>query len=213
MGAGVNRFYLVQLIQVGQNYCTFTHYGRTGERVEEGAYKGHEDFKMYDHGSLEGAIIDFEKWFMKKSSGCPFHDRHNFEQQPGGYNYIELNTINTEKKSKRGGGESVACLLPPSVASMVQLVFDEDQILKTMQAQGVKTDELPLGKLTPALLAQSKQVLVELMELYNAGVHGADMEQAQKLYDAKMERLSSQYFEKIPTQFIMRLDDPAKVSE
>jgi hypothetical protein len=107
----------------------FTHFGKVGETTQELSLKSYSDFKEYPCGrGKKAGIAVFKEWFAKKSSGCPFDDRHNFEQQPGGYNYVELSGINTEQAKKKSVISESPCSLHPRVASFVQLVFDEDKI-------------------------------------------------------------------------------------
>ena len=77
----------------------------------------------YANGLADGKEL-FKSWFLKKSSGIFWSDRHNFEQRPGGYNFVELSTEASAAGKKSAVGDP-KCKLPPRVASFVQLVFDE----------------------------------------------------------------------------------------
>ena len=62
--------------------------------------------------------------------------RHAFKKLPGGYSFVELSSVNKDAilQSKAGGvSDTAPCSLSSSVASLVDLMFDEDIIMHSLK--------------------------------------------------------------------------------
>ena len=81
---GVNRFYVVQLLQLSAPYSgyeIFCHWGRIGSKWEEEQWlKLRDSFQTYSFTDKTSAIADFKRWFAKKTGQaltCPRHSLHS----------------------------------------------------------------------------------------------------------------------------------------
>jgi hypothetical protein len=60
------------------------------------------------------------------------------------------------KRAKEGAAASTApCSLPSAVAELVDLMFDEDTIIHSLQEVGVNLAEMPLGAVTAEVVCLS----------------------------------------------------------
>jgi len=222
LATGINRFYIVQLIASGSNFYVYTHYGRIGEAPEEGrSSKTYVDFKLYGPCTKKNAITQFEGWFLKKAQ-CEFDNRHQFKQKPGGYNFIELSHLAPTGEKKSSHGVVVQSTLPPRIKELVQLVFDEDKILESMKEQGIKIEELPLGKLNIAQIKSAREVLIQLKDQLAFGPDGAheaaavdeqEQRQRQRIWQAKIQHLSTKFYEIVPQRDPKLIENEEAVAE
>src|SRR5262249_19247705 len=80
IGANNNKFYVIQLLESGGNYYTWTRWGRVGE-VGQNALLG--------NGTLDDACKCFGTKFRDKT-GNAWPDRAKFIARPGKYTLIEI---------------------------------------------------------------------------------------------------------------------------
>jgi hypothetical protein len=220
---GINRFYVVQLLQLG--YCqfeVFCHWGKVGVAWfnEVGKY-GVKNFNVYSYSSKEEAIESFKKWFLKKG-GTPWEQRRAFVPKPEHYNLVELSRVKaggttTEHELSCGGGaaggggtgtEYQLCSLTAEVASLVELLFDEDIILNSMKEANVNTEELPLGSVTSERILRCSELLAMIrvhLEVDNEGVHDLSV------WSAQLEQFSTEFFTQLPCRDVKLIDTKAEV--
>ena len=79
--AGINKFYILQLLQTKTGFTFWTKWGRVGEKAVKNSYskKSMEGEMTHLHDDVKPAIKEFEKKFKDKS-GNLWKDRANFKQ-------------------------------------------------------------------------------------------------------------------------------------
>ena len=151
---------------------------------------------------------------------------------PGGYNYVELSGIAPIEKRKSANAMAT-CSLPPAVASLVSLVFDEDKILNAMKESGIKIEELPLGTLNVKQIQDARAILVQLKDLVHeerARVEHSefrmknniadplqevseDARQEHRIWASKVNHLSTTFYQLIPSRDPKKLDAEDLISK
>ncbi|EKX43046.1 hypothetical protein GUITHDRAFT_111089 [Guillardia theta CCMP2712] len=116
---GLNSYYVLQIIESDDSKTThlFRKWGRIG--VES---KGTKLEKM----PKDSCIHEFEKLFQEKT-GNPWRDRtpDRFTQQPGRFAIMEIGIAAADEHGSQLQKDT-SSKLPPTVASLIQLIFDID---------------------------------------------------------------------------------------
>ncbi|KAF6239847.1 hypothetical protein HO173_002394 [Letharia columbiana] len=179
-GENNNKFYRVQVLVSGAgDYKTWTRWGRVGE-----SGKG----TTLGDGSLESAMVSFEKKFKEKA-GVTWSNRFDApkgSRQKGYYTFIErkyeddsdddddddaedLPTASTSGASKKGATvshvERADSALPKSVQRLMELIFNQQYFADTMRELDYDANKLPLGKLSKRTLEKGFEILRDLGEL------------------------------------------------
>ena len=197
-----NKFYIIQLLQLGNLFLTWTRWGRVGENGQQAVFNSYSDFQY--------AYNMFMKKFKDKS-GLDWKNR-NAAPKNGKYTYIERNYEEDEdekpKKAKRknedGTIEEVEikvaeCTLSQPVQRIVDLIFNQELWKSTMAAMDYDANRLPLGKLSKRTLQSGYELLKELSELVNdpdpfLAENGGS-------FNSWAQNLSNRYFTVIPHAF------------
>lgn len=172
-----NKFYVIQLLQSGKEYYTWTRWGRVGE-IGKSALLG--------DGTLEGATKQFQSKFRDKTKNA-WEDRGKFVAKPGKYTLIEIerSAEAAEKaeeveeklrvidkgaakiKSKSGG--VAPSKLEPAVQKFMGLIFDHDMFKGAMASFDIDVKKMPLGQLTKKQVQKGYAVLEELEDAIDSG--------------------------------------------
>jgi poly [ADP-ribose] polymerase len=209
IGANNNKFYIIQLVESGGKYHTWTRWGRVGE-VGQSALLG--------DGSLDNAKKCFESKFKDKSSNA-WADRKNFKAKAGKYTLIEiersaaaaqkaeeveekLRAIDKEAAKLQPKPRGVApCKLHASLERFVSLIFNHDMFKGAMASFDIDVKKMPLGQLTKSQVQKGYEVLEEL-EL------AIDGKKAKPINE-----LSSRFYTLIPHAFGRRVPPPIDTSD
>ena len=127
------------------------------------------------------------------------------------YNFVELSTVNKDaiKQGKQSAGSSTApCSLKSSVAQLVDLMFDEDTIMHSLQEVGVKLDELPLGAVTAEVVDKARDVLRRIKQHLESSPKPASGKSAaaqakavnaKQVWDQQLQSLAESFYLAIPS--------------
>ena len=133
-------------------------------------------FQVYTFSDKMQAICEFKKWFSKKTSNS-WDERHAFKTRPGMYGFVELSPATNNgagSKSKAGtsgraaGGPRQTSSVNQQVAGLVELLFDQDTILHSMEKADINLEEMPLGKVTCERVEMARQILGRVTALLQA---------------------------------------------
>lgn len=179
-------------------FAVWTRWGRVGESGQH---------SLIDSPSLQDALRTFEKKFKDKS-GLLWSNRGD-DPKPKKYAFVEVNykEESDDEDEAEGGAatkeekddwEPPKCTLNPSVAKLMELIFNQQLMDNTMAALKYDRNKLPLGKLSKATIMRGFQALKNLSELFTdpskASQYGLPYQQA-------VEHLSNTYYSVIPHAF------------
>uniref|UniRef100_A0A7S4KI53 Poly [ADP-ribose] polymerase n=1 Tax=Guillardia theta TaxID=55529 RepID=A0A7S4KI53_GUITH len=155
---GLNSYYVLQIIESDDSKTThlFRKWGRIG--VES---KGTKLEKMHK----DSCIHEFEKLFQEKT-GNPWQDRtpDRFTQQPGRFAIMEIGIAAADEHGSQLQKDT-SSKLPPTVASLIQLIFDIDMMRKSMLEMEIDLDKMPLGALSRKQIQRGYSVLTEIQNV------------------------------------------------
>ncbi|KAF4318885.1 hypothetical protein G195_007808, partial [Phytophthora kernoviae 00238/432] len=155
-GVANNKFYMMQLIQDGNNYIVFRKWGRVGAKSPQRALERY-------NASLEKARASFQKKFEAKS-GNEWPLTGPFEKVEGKYVLVELDdeAPKEEETSDDDEQEEVPSALPDTVQDTLKLICDADLIAQEVANMNLDLKRLPLGKLSKAQISQGYTLLQQL---------------------------------------------------
>ncbi|KAG6972347.1 hypothetical protein JG687_00001498 [Phytophthora cactorum] len=156
---GNNKFYMVQLIQNGNNYMVFRKWGRVGAKNPQRALEHYNT-------SLEKAQASFTKKFLDKS-GNEWPLTGPFEKVEGKYVLVELDDEVPEEEEEMSDvekEEEVLSTLHETVQDVLKLICDADLIAREVANMNLDLKRLPLGKLSKAQISQGYALLQQLSE-------------------------------------------------
>ncbi|POM77569.1 Poly-ADP-ribose [Phytophthora palmivora] len=157
---GNNKFYMVQLIQDGDQYMVFRKWGRVGAKNPQ------VDCVKLQFTSLEKAQASFTKKFLDKS-GNEWPLTGPFEKVEGKYVLVELDDEAPEESDTMSDDEDVDDVLSTlheSVQDVLKLICDADLIAREVANMNLDLKRLPLGKLSKAQISQGYELLQQLSE-------------------------------------------------
>jgi poly [ADP-ribose] polymerase len=204
IGANNNKFYVIQLVESGGKFYTWTRWGRVGE-VGQSALLG--------NGSQEDARKCFEAKYRDKT-GNAWANRANFAAKAGKYTLIEiersaeaakkaaeveekLKAIDKEAAKLQPKPQGVApSKLHPSIERFVSLIFNHDMFKGAMASFDIDVKKMPLGQLTKSQVQKGFEVLEELETAIEAGT------------SRPIQDLSSRFYTLIPHAFGRRVPPP-----
>ncbi|ETI37201.1 hypothetical protein F441_16612 [Phytophthora nicotianae CJ01A1] len=156
---GNNKFYMVQLIQDGNNYMVFRKWGRVGAKNPQRALERYNT-------SLEKAQASFSKKFLDKS-GNEWPLTGPFERVEGKYVLVELDDEVPEEEEEISDvekEEEVASTLHETIQDVLKLICDADLIAREVANMNLDLKRLPLGKLSKTQISQGYALLQQLSE-------------------------------------------------
>eukprot|EP00730_Choanoeca_flexa_P001963 TRINITY_DN10859_c0_g1_i4.p1 TRINITY_DN10859_c0_g1~~TRINITY_DN10859_c0_g1_i4.p1 ORF type:complete len:510 (+),score=197.06 TRINITY_DN10859_c0_g1_i4:188-1717(+) len=160
VGANNNKFYVIQVLEYGGVYYTWTHWGRVGENGQN-ALLGPFD--------LDKAISEFKKKFKAKTAN-DWDNRDDFVPKAKKYTLIEMaeddDDDDVDTSFLNGGSNGkvkvAPCTLDKPLASFIDLIFDNNMFKEQMSTLNLDTEKMPLGKLSKSQIARGYEVLEEL---------------------------------------------------
>lgn len=132
-------------------------------------------------------------------------------QLPGKYNYVELSTVNKAamKRGRQNSGTSTApSSMESSVAQLVDLMFDEDTIMHSLQEVGVNLDEMPLGAVTAEVVEKARYILGQIKQhlessstkaVGKSAAAQAKAVNAKQVWDQQLQSLAESFYLCIPS--------------
>ncbi|XP_075430337.1 protein mono-ADP-ribosyltransferase PARP3 isoform X2 [Ascaphus truei] len=165
IGSNNNKFYIIQLIRLGQEYWCWNRWGRVGEVGQS---------KLTPFSGPDVAQKDFEKKFKDKTKNS-WSERENFTPHPGKYTMIEVQHEDTEELGEAtvrvdvvdGVGKKVKqkvrlCSLDKPTQDLMSLIFSNDMFKEAMQTMNLDIKKMPLGKLSKVQIARGFDALEQL---------------------------------------------------
>lgn len=157
---GNNKFYMVQLIQDGDNFMVFRKWGRVGAKNPQRALERYNT-------SLEKAKASFTKKFLDKS-GNEWPLTGPFEKVEGKYVLVDLDDEVPEEEEEETSDvekeDEVMSKLHETVQEVLKLICDADLIAREVVNMNLDLKRLPLGKLSKAQISQGYTLLQQLSE-------------------------------------------------
>lgn len=184
-----NSFHKLQVLQSDdfRQYWLFQSWGRTGTIIG--------DHKLDPYNTAELAVTEFEDVFRSKT-GNRFDSTTEFVKKSGFFYPIDIDYNEDTEEISRFSLEvnsSIPSKLAPATQNLMKMIFDVDNMTRTMMEFELDLVQMPLGKLSDNQLQHAQQTLSELNELI---VKGAD--------DAEFVGLSAKFFTLVPHNLGMR---------
>jgi hypothetical protein len=152
------------------------------------------------YGSKAAAVRDFEGLFYEKTRNA-WADRHSFQKQPHGFEYIETRLVDPnakakgDKSAKSEGPSGTSHVLNARVENLLSLIFDSEIIKSTMLEMDIDLDKFPLGALSESHIEKGYDTLTEISNaLQDTSL--SDTQKKQKLLG-----LSNKFYNLIPHTF------------
>lgn len=209
IGANNNKFYVIQLLETGGKYYTWTRWGRVGE-VGQSALLG--------NGTIESARKFFKSKFRDKTSNS-WEDRGKFVAKAGKYTLIEIERsaeaaekADEVEEKLRAIDKAAAKVQPkargiapsklhPSLERFMSLIFDHDVFRGAMASFDIDVKKMPLGQLTKKQVQKGYEVLEELES-------AIDARSSKRITD-----LSSRFYTLIPHAFGRKVPPPINTGD
>ncbi|XP_016072388.1 PREDICTED: poly [ADP-ribose] polymerase 3 [Miniopterus natalensis] len=190
IGNNNNKFYIIQLLEVGERFACWNRWGRVGEVGQS---------KLNYFPSLGDAKKDFEKKFRDKTKNS-WAERDHFVAHPGKYTLIEVEgegeTQEAVMKVDGGPVRTVAqqvqpCSLDTATQQLITNIFSKDMFSDAMALMNLDVKKMPLGKLSKQQIARGFEALEALEVALKAPEDGGH----------SLEELSSHFYTVIPHNF------------
>ncbi|XP_070576368.1 poly [ADP-ribose] polymerase 1-like [Ptychodera flava] len=184
---GTNSYYKLQLLEHDNaaRWYVFRAWGRVGTTIG-----GNKVDKFH---SKQGAMENFLTVYGEKT-GNDFGTK-NFVKYPNRFYPLEIDYGQEEedikKLNKKAGSTSK---LPKPIQSLIKMIFDIEEMKKTMLEFEIDLKKMPLGKLSKRQIESAYAVLTELQQLV-----GQDPTSASAILDA-----SNRFYTLIPHDFGMK---------
>jgi poly [ADP-ribose] polymerase len=204
IGHNNNKYYVIQLVESGGKYHTWTRWGRVGEPGQNA---------LLGNGTLADAQKCFKAKFRDKTSNN-WEDRAKFVAKAGKYTLIEIErsadaaakAAEVEEKLKEIDKEAAKVQkkvkgiapskLHPSIERFMNLIFDHDVFRGAMASFDIDVKKMPLGQLTKHQVQKGYEVLEELEDAITAKK------------TKPITELSSRFYTLIPHAFGRRVPPP-----
>lgn len=156
IAADKNSYYKLQLLESdkGQKYWVFRSWGRISTSIGSS--------KLDSFSSLLEALECFEDQYEERT-GNVFGEK-KFVKYPGKYYKLDID-YGEEREVKKLVDNNVKSKLDPPVQNLIKLLFDVDEMKKTMLEFHLDMEKMPLGKLSQKQLKEAMGVLKKIDEL------------------------------------------------
>ncbi|XP_055340113.1 poly [ADP-ribose] polymerase 1-like [Paramacrobiotus metropolitanus] len=158
---GSNSFYKMQIIQRDNKpvYHFFRSWGRIGTTI------GGDIILETDK---DDAVEQFEFHFKDKT-GNEWADKQNFQKKPGKYFVMDLDFGEDETVEEYAVAPGSKTKLAGPIQELIKMIFDVEEMKKTMKAFEIDLKKMPLGKLSRRQITDAMKVLNDLQSLIQAG--------------------------------------------
>ncbi|KAL5015107.1 hypothetical protein ScPMuIL_009377 [Solemya velum] len=201
IGHNNNKYYIIQVLQMGSNYYAWNRWGRVGEPGAN-ALKGPIP--------KDDAIKDFKKKFQDKTRN-KWENRSNFQAVPGKYTMLDMageedddggDQIDAAIAAETKGKNIAKSNLDGPTQKLIKLIFDTNMFREAMQKLDIDVKKMPLGKLSKTQIAKGFECLENLED----GIK-------KKASGTKINELTSQFYTIIPHNFGRSVPPPIKDME
>ncbi|OTF81933.1 hypothetical protein BLA29_003361 [Euroglyphus maynei] len=154
-----NSYYKMQLLQDdrnGQLFTLFKSWGRIGTEVGKN--------KIETYSSLTLAIAAFKRIYYERTLNL-WCDRHHFVKHPNSYYPVEIDYNDKGESSQVIKIEESTSLLPLPVKELIVLLFDIQNIKRTMLEFELDLEKMPLGKLSKKRILDACEALKYISNL------------------------------------------------
>ncbi|PIK37446.1 putative poly [Apostichopus japonicus] len=156
---GSNSFYLLQLLKSdkSESYYVFRKWGRVGTTI------GGNKLESFGN-DVTDAKNHFKDLYLEKT-GNRFGTK-NFVKRPHKFYPLDIDYGEEEeqlKKAQKDSGSSSKLAKP--IQELIKLIFDIEQLKKTMMEFEIDMEKMPLGKLSKKQIEKAYSVLTELQQL------------------------------------------------
>ncbi|XP_046383121.1 poly [ADP-ribose] polymerase [Ischnura elegans] len=173
---GKNSYYKLQVLESdkGHQYWVFRSWGRIGTTV------GNNKLERMDTKS--DAVHSFMEQYEDKTGNC-WDDRKSFVKIPGKYYPLDIDYGEENEPGKLQVSSSLECKLPQPVQNLITLIFDVDNMKRTMKEFELDLVKMPLGKLSQRQIQQAYTILTDLQEIITTkGKAGNFMDASNRFY-------------------------------
>lgn len=152
---GKNSYYKLQILEAdkGNSYWLFRAWGRIGTTIG--------DHRVEDMCDIFDAQSKFEELYLDKT-GNSWNFGKNFVKQPLKMYPIDVDYGQDENVKKLDTDSSIKSKLSVPVQDLIKLIFDVEQMKKTLLEFELDTEKMPLGRLSKKQLQKAYAVLTEL---------------------------------------------------
>ncbi|OWA53684.1 Poly [ADP-ribose] polymerase 1 [Hypsibius exemplaris] len=182
---GTNGYYKMQIIKRDgrEDYHFFRSWGRIGTVIGGTTCAAMEK---------EEAIEAFEFQFMDKT-GNEWKNRERFVKKPSKYFIMELDYGQEEADSEESAvAAGSKTKLEKPIQDVIKMIFDVEEMKKTMKMFEIDLRKMPLGKLHRKQILEAMSVLGELQNLLVAG---------ERVNSPRVIGASNRFFTLIPHDF------------
>jgi hypothetical protein len=178
-----NTFYILQLLEATElspqnRYVVFRRWGRLGDALKNGS-------TVETFHSAERAKQKFAKYFMDRTDNAwepTIEHARRFLKKPGKYSWVDPplaegdeDALQSKASTPSDGSAAVALQTAPSVLSapvslpretekLMELLFDEESIQRSMATMNIDTKKMPLPGLNARAVNEGRSVLQRLMK-------------------------------------------------
>lgn len=183
-----NKFYVIQLLEHGGKYTTYTRWGRVGERGQDAPATC---------ATLNAAKDVFCSKFKDKTKNkweTVKDDPTSFAAAPGKYTLVEMAAGEEAPAVVTTPGGAPVAVRPSKlhlkVQDVLRIIFDKDMFKAQMAEHKLDANKMPLGKLTKAQVERGYNALTEVHKAIQA-----------KASLSTMQDLTSKFYTAIPHDF------------
>ena len=144
-----NKFYIMQLLQVGNESILHTRYGRVGDT-------GSTITKSF--GSKEAGISNFKSQFQTKTKN-KWENVENFVKHKGKYYLINICDKIGNESEDSDSDDSELYDFDDEVKDFLSLISDKKMLDRCLVSMDIDTKKMPLGKINTVTIDKARKVL------------------------------------------------------
>ncbi|XP_071441476.1 poly [ADP-ribose] polymerase [Hetaerina americana] len=155
---GKNSYYKLQVLESdkGHQYWVFRAWGRIGTTVGKNKLERMNDKK--------NAINHFMEQYEEKTGNC-WDNRDAFMKVPGCYYPLDIDYGQDDEPGNLQLSSNMECKLPQPIQNLITLIFDVNNMKKTMKEFELDLVKMPLGKLSQKHIQQAYSILTDLQAI------------------------------------------------
>lgn len=139
-----------------RNFWLFQNWGRTGTNV-----RGN---KLEKYSTAQEAVDEFERIFREKT-GNIFDPTVQVKKKPGLYFPIEIDYEDDGSKKLDCKQHQITSKLPLATQKLMRIIFDVNNMIRTMKEFELDLTRMPLGKISKNTLLEAQATLSKINEL------------------------------------------------
>lgn len=187
---GANAYYNLQVIEdeKAETWHVWRKWGRVGTWVGSS--------KLDKCATARKAVELFERVYLDKT-GNRWADRDEFEKQPGKYYPVDIDygIDDSSLKAKAVDPNKPSQLQDNRIKDLLGLIFNMENMEKTMAEMEIDINKMPLGRLSEATIKRGYTVLSKIQEVLD----DTELEEAQR--KNSLIELSNQFYTIVPHAF------------